>query len=93
MKRPCSCCVAPNRARPFPPEVKSTRPRKSLPRGRGGFLSSSKVYPKIKCAHLDRHYHFRSIAPYLESDVASPEKSKAEIKAWKEENGVKKNDK
>jgi len=34
MKRPCSCCVAPNRARPFPPEVKSTRPRKSLPRGR-----------------------------------------------------------
>ena len=27
---------------------------------------------------------FKSIAPYLERDVASPEKSKAEIKAWKE---------
>jgi hypothetical protein len=27
---------------------------------------------------------FKSFAPYFERDVASPEKSEAEIKAWKE---------
>jgi hypothetical protein len=62
--------------------------------GKGAFAKDERR--AIFWRNGDRHYEmvfaraaaagkdFQSIAPYLEEDVASPEKSKAEIKAWKE---------